>query len=50
MNRDRPNPVPHIAPGSDEVRSPSEPAFLVIGQDLGYLSQVVDTRGNVEHS
>ena len=34
MNRDRPNPVSHIAQGSDEVGSPSEPAFLVIGRVL----------------
>ncbi len=34
MNRDRHNPVSHVTQGSDEVQSPSEPAFLVIGRVL----------------
>ncbi|MBN1642319.1 MAG: 16S rRNA processing protein RimM [Anaerolineae bacterium] len=34
MTDDRLNPVSHVSQGSDEVRSPSEPAFLAIGRVL----------------
>jgi 16S rRNA processing protein RimM len=34
MSSDRLNPVSQVVQGSDEVRPPSEPAFLVIGRVL----------------